>query len=77
MEISTVTFPMIPRAKVSQVKSDSTIREFEGVLRDVGLSRTDSKIGAKALTQAFAQRDVGDDASILDAIQNLTSKIKS
>ena len=51
MEISLVTFPMNEEALVQSVKGNSkNIREWEDILREVGgLSRTESKIGAKAL----------------------------
>lgn len=78
MEISAVTFPMNPKARVRKVKgAETTIREWEDILRDVGLSRNESKIGAKALTKALNQRDVDDDMpDLLKSINNLTLTIK-
>ena len=37
-EISLVTFPMLPEAVVTDIKSIKTIREFENALRDAGLN---------------------------------------
>tara|TARA_R100000742_G_C4278146_1_gene100663 strand:+ start:1504 stop:2370 length:867 start_codon:yes stop_codon:yes gene_type:complete len=79
MEISAVTFPMNPKARVRKVKgTEITIREWEEVLRDVGgLSRTESKIAAKAVTKALGQRDVEEDKpEIINAINNLTKLLQ-
>ena len=79
MEISAVTFPMNPKARVRKVKGvENTIRDWEEMLREVGgLSRNESKMGAKALTQALSQRDVVDGKpELLNSITNLTQLIK-
>ena len=78
MEISAVTFPMNPKARIRKVKgADTTIREWEDILRDVGLSRNESKMGAKALTKALAQREVDDVMpDLIQSINNLTKIIK-
>lgn len=79
MEISAVTFPMNPKARIRNVKgAENTIREWEEFLRDAGgLSRTESKIGAKALTKALSQRDVDDGMpELLNSINNLTTTLK-
>ena len=79
MEISAVTFPMNPKARVRKVKGvENTIRDWEEILREVGgLSRNESKMGAKALTQALSQRDVEDGKpELLNSITNLTQLIK-
>ena len=79
MEISAVTFPMNPKARVRKVKgTEITIREWEEVLREVaGLSRTESKIAAKAVTKALGQRDVEEDKpEIINAINNLTKLLQ-
>ena len=59
MEISLVTFPMNEEAMVESVKGNNkSIREWEDILREVGgLSRTESKIGAKSLYKSLNQRD--------------------
>ena len=73
MEISLVTFPMNPDARIRQVKGeDVSIREWENGLRDAfGLSRSESKMAAKAVHDAFTQRDVEKDADLVQAVQNL------
>jgi HK97 family phage prohead protease len=79
MEISAVTFPMNPKARIRKVKgTEITIREWEEVLREVaGLSRTESKIAAKAVTKALGQRDVEEDKpEIINAINNLTKLLQ-
>ena len=81
MEISLVTFPMNPQARVSAVKgADMTIREWEYFLRDEGsLSRSESKACAKALVDTLTkQRDVGQSKNqmLVESIKNLTSLIK-
>tara|TARA_Y100000114_G_scaffold60362_1_gene55374 strand:+ start:1149 stop:2003 length:855 start_codon:yes stop_codon:yes gene_type:complete len=80
MEISAVTFPMNPRARVSAVKAEErTIRDWETFLRDAGgLSRTESKVAASAVFKALDQREVGDEQSgVMDSIANLTNILKS
>lgn len=76
MEISLVTFPMNPKAKIRSVKGDEfTIREWEHGLRDVfHLSRSEAKVAAKAVHEAFNQRDAEQD-ELLDAIQSVTKLI--
>ena len=60
MEISAVTFPMNPKARVSAVKNDRTVREWEGILRDAGeLSKNEAKVAASAVAKALEQRDAG------------------
>ena len=58
LEISLVTFPMNERAMVQSIKGEKSIREWETILRDAGgLSRTEAKVGAKALMGALNHRD--------------------
>ena len=58
LEISLVTVPMNERAMVQSVKGEKSIREWETILRDAGgLSRTEAKVGAKALMDALNHRD--------------------
>ena len=75
MEVSLVTFPMNDKAIIHAVKGeDRTIREWEDLLRDVGdLSRTQAKIGAKALVDALEQREAEDD---FDGLLESVNKIK-
>ena len=77
MEISLVTFPMNPKATVRQIKGEEiSIREWENGMRDAfNLSRSESKIAAKAVNQAFSQRDVDANADMVAAIKQLTLTI--
>jgi len=77
MEISLVTFPMNERALIENVKaSQKNIREWEKILRDAGgLSRTEAKMGAKALSESLSQRDAGDDNKQLATLINKVADI--
>ncbi len=80
MEISVVTFPMNPKAKVDAVKAkELSIREWENGLRDAfNLSRSEAKMAAKAVQDAFSQRDAEEQMQPdVDAIKNLTRKLKT
>ena len=79
MEVSLVTFPMNPQATVRSVKGeDISIREWENGMRDAfSLSRSEAKMAAKAVTDAFGQRDVDTNAELVEAIKNLTLTLKS
>ena len=75
MEISAVTFPMNPRARIQAVKSDMTVREWEHKLREVGnMSHSESKVAASAVHKALSQREVDKDADLLGII-NATTQI--
>jgi len=81
MEISLVTFPMNPKARVMSVKAcDRTIREWETFLREEGeLSRSDSKVCAKALVNSLTKHRDDGQTEISDAVnilRNLTVNIK-
>lgn len=78
-EVSIVTFPANPQARVSAVKTISVdqLRELEGVLGDRGLSRTD-RVKAVSAFKQWLQRDDGgqsyaleSEAQIIDAIERL------
>jgi len=75
-EISLVTFPMLPDAKVTNVKSISTERDFERFLRDAGYSRKDAVAitlhGFKALLK---QRDAGEDEAVTEGLEPLLEKL--
>lgn len=75
-EISLVTFPMLPDAKVTNVKSITTERDFERFLRDAGYSRKDAVAitlhGFKALLK---QRDAGEDEAVTGELNVLLSKL--
>lgn len=76
MEVSLVTFPMNPKARVRSVKSEErTIREWESGLRDAfNLSRSEAKVAAKAVHETFGQRDA--DVATVTAVRTLTDKLK-
>ena len=79
MEISAVTFPMNPKARVNAVKAEErTVRDWETFLRDEGgLSRSESKVAASAVTKALDQREVGDEQSeVMKSIAKLTTILK-
>ena len=74
MEVSLVTFPMNDKAVIHAVKgADRTIREWEDLLRDVGdLSRTEAKIGAKAVVDALEKREVSEDfGGLIESIEKV------
>jgi len=77
MEISLVTFPMNESALIQSVKGNAkNIREWEKILRDAGgLSRTEAKIGAKALSDTLNQRDA-EDQSLANLILKVADKLK-
>ncbi len=79
MEVSLVTFPMNPQATVRSVKGEEiSIREWENGMRDAfSLSRSEAKMAAKAVTDAFGQREVDSNVELVDAIKNLTLTLKS
>lgn len=57
-EVSLVTFPMLPDAQITAVKSIKTIRDFERALRDAGFSQTEAKaIAAQGFKGLAEHRD--------------------
>jgi HK97 family phage prohead protease len=85
-EVSLVTFPMLPDAKVTAVKSIKTKREFEKALRDAGFSQKEAKAvaaeGFKGLADHRDDVDVeaesggADAAPLFDAIRQLQETIR-
>lgn len=77
-EISLVTFPMLPDAKVTNVKSISTERDFERFLREAGYSRKEATAitlhGFKALLK---QRDADEEKAQTEGINALLQKLNS
>jgi uncharacterized protein len=77
-EISLVTFPMLPDAKVTDVKSIATERDFERFLRDAGYSRNEAKAitahGFKALRN---RRDAEDETAETEGFETFLSKLNS
>ena len=78
MEISLVTFPMNEQAMVQSVKGNlKSIRDWEKILREAGgLSRTEAKIGAKALAESLNQRDADDNQTLVTLIHKVANIIK-
>ena len=78
MEISLVTFPMNESALIETVKGNAkNIREWEKILREAGgLSRTEAKMGAKALSESLNQRDAEDKQSLASLILKVANKLK-
>ena len=78
MEISLVTFPMNEEAMVQSVKGNlKSIRDWEKILRDAGgLSRTEAKIGAKALAESLNQRDADENKQLVALLHKVASIIK-
>jgi HK97 family phage prohead protease len=83
-EISVVTFPMLPEARVSQVKNTSTnlptIREFEGWLtRDAGLTRSQAKtVITKGFTTLAGTQDAAgiSSAALADKIRQTAQSFR-
>ena len=75
-EISLVTFPMLDAAKVTDVKSVQTIRQFEKFLRDAGLSKAEATAAAahgfKGLTD---QRDAVEDETETEGLDDLLAML--
>lgn len=75
-EISLVTFPMLPDAKVTDVKSITTERDFEKFLRDAGYSRNEAKaITAHGFKALRSQRDVGEEKGSTEGLSSLIAKL--
>lgn len=75
MEISLVTFPMNPKARVTAVKAcDRTIRDWETFLREEGeLSRSEAKVCAKALVNTLTKHRDDGQTEISESINVLRS----
>jgi uncharacterized protein len=75
-EISLVTFPMLPDAKVTDVKSITTERDFERFLRDAGYSKSEATAltlhGFKALR---SRRDADEEKGSPEGISTLIEKL--
>ncbi|MGU3399806.1 HK97 family phage prohead protease [Brucellaceae bacterium D45D] len=84
-EISIVTFPMLPQARIANVKADlPTIREFERWLtRDAGLSRASARIviakGYAALNAKRTQPEAvrNDEAGLAQLMRDAARSISS
>ncbi|MFA7505288.1 MAG: HK97 family phage prohead protease [Burkholderiaceae bacterium] len=58
-EISLVTFPMLPEALISGVKTSIDDRELERALRDEGLSHREAKLAVSVVRKQQVLRDGG------------------
>ncbi len=88
-EISIVTFPMLPEARISQVKSRAfagrtpTPREFEHwLMRDAGLSRSEARaVMGQGIKGLAARRNAGglpeDEARLIATIRSATRLMQS
>lgn len=73
LEVSLVTFPANPKARIGSVKSGSGlgIRDAENALREAGFSQNEAKaILAKGFT-AIEQREAADDGDLIAALARL------
>jgi len=77
MEISMVTFPMNPKAKITKVKlAEMNVREIEHYLRDVGLmSSSTAKQSANVLYKSFNHEE-NEQRDVVDSLKHLTDTIK-
>lgn len=78
IEVSLVTFPANPKARISSVKSGSglTIRDAEQALRDVGFSHVEAKaIVVKGFAAVEQRRDGADDERVVAALQRLSNTL--
>ena len=75
-EVSLVTFPMLPDALITDVKSIKTIREFEKALRDAGFSKKEAKaIAADGFNGLTMHRDDVIDEVDPEAFNSLKSQL--
>jgi uncharacterized protein len=78
-EVSVVTFPMLPSARIADVKAAAlpSIREFETWLRrDAGLSRSQARgVIAKGFATVKRERDAAPNAGLTARIQHATRQL--
>lgn len=79
-EVSVVTFPMLPAARVAQVKQMPTVREFEHWLRrDAGLSRSAARgVIARGFAKTKRERDAATMSghSLTDTIRAAAARLQ-
>lgn len=77
MEISLVTFPMNPKAKITKVKlAEMNVREIEHYLRDVGLmSSSTAKQSANVLYKSF-NPELNEQRDVVNSLKHLIHTIK-
>jgi hypothetical protein len=78
MEISMVTFPMNPKAKITKVKlANMDTRELEEYLRDVGvMSSAVAKQTANILYKSYQEQDLLEQRDVVDSVKHLIDIIK-
>jgi len=76
MEISMVTFPMNPKAKVTKVKLASMdVRELEKYLCDIGMTNSVAEQSAGVLFKSF-NREVNEQGDLVNSLKHLIDTIK-
>ena len=77
MEISMVTFPMNPKAKITKVKlAEMDAREIEAYLRDVGVASTSvAKHTATVLYKSYRDEDLSEQRDVVEGIKHLINKL--
>ena len=72
MEVSMVTFPMNPKAKITKVKlQEMNVRELEKYLCEVGMSNSVAKTSASILHKSFNKEQ----CEVVDSIKHLINKL--
>jgi HK97 family phage prohead protease len=69
LEVSLVTFPANEKARVGDVKSIETVRDFEHFLRDAGFSKSQAKAIASHGFKADDLRDEDEAAAVVAQLQ--------
>ena len=76
MEVSMVTFPMNPKAKVTKVKlAGMNVRELENYLCDLGMTNSVAKQSANVLYKSF-NPELNEQRDVVDSISALINTIK-
>jgi len=77
MEVSMVTFPMNPKAKITKVKlAEMDAREIEAYLRDVGVMSTAvAKQTANVLYKSYQEINLYEQRDVVDSIKQLINKL--
>ena len=77
MEVSMVTFPMNPKAKITKVKlAEMDAREIEAYLRDVGVMSTAvAKQTANVLYKSYQEINLHEQRDVVDGIKQLINKL--
>jgi len=72
MEVSMVTFPMNPKAKITKVKlAEMDVRDLEKYLCDAGMSNSVAKHSASILHKSFNKEQ----CEVVDSIKHLINKL--